>query len=148
MFYIAIIHKDKDSDFGVSFPDFPGCVTAGSTLEEAKDNAIEALNFHIEGMREDGEAIPAPSTMDAIYLNPDFAEGVAFLVDAKTVDKLVRVNITMTESELNTIDCAAKERGMSRSSFLVRNAVSGQFLPRTGKSMKDINRKSADNIRA
>lgn len=120
MFYIAIIHKDKDSDFGVSFPDFPGCVTAGSTLEEAKDNAIEALNFHIEGMREDGEAIPAPSTMDAIYLNPDFSEGVAFLVENKATDKTVRVNITLSEGELAQIDLAAKSYGMNRSAFMVK----------------------------
>ncbi len=43
MDYIAIIHKDDDSDFGVSFPDFSGCVTADRTLDEAKDLAIEVL---------------------------------------------------------------------------------------------------------
>lgn len=144
MFYIAIIHKDKDSDFGVSFPDFPGCVTAGSSLDEAKDNAIKALNFHIEGMREDGEAIPAPSTLDFINANPDFGNGAAFLVDAKTVDKLVRVNITMTESELNAIDLAAKEKGMTRSAFLVRNAMNGQFLPSGRISKRDIEQKNSN----
>ena len=36
MDYVAIIPKDPDSDFGVSFPDFPGCITAGRTLDEAK----------------------------------------------------------------------------------------------------------------
>ncbi|MBL0942631.1 MAG: type II toxin-antitoxin system HicB family antitoxin, partial [Alphaproteobacteria bacterium] len=36
MNYIALIHKDKNSDFGVSFPDFPGCITAGKTLDEAR----------------------------------------------------------------------------------------------------------------
>jgi predicted RNase H-like HicB family nuclease len=41
--YIALIHKDPDSDFGVSFPDFPGCVTADATLEEARALAAEAL---------------------------------------------------------------------------------------------------------
>ena len=43
MDYVAIIHKDHDSDFGVSFPDFPGCITAGLTLDEAKGMALEAL---------------------------------------------------------------------------------------------------------
>ena len=42
--YIAIIHKDPKSDFGVSFPDFPGCITAGKTIDEAKDMAKEATN--------------------------------------------------------------------------------------------------------
>jgi predicted RNase H-like HicB family nuclease len=41
--YIALIHKDADSDFGMSFPDLPGCVTAGATLDEARDMAEEAL---------------------------------------------------------------------------------------------------------
>ena len=48
--YIGLIHKDADSDYGVSFPDFPGAVTAGSTLDEARAMAEEALPFHIDGM--------------------------------------------------------------------------------------------------
>jgi len=46
MDYIAHLHKDSKSDFGVSFPDFPGCVTAGKSLEEARRKAPEALAFH------------------------------------------------------------------------------------------------------
>ncbi len=41
--YIAVIHKDPDSDFGVSFPDFPGCITAGATIDKVKDMAHKAL---------------------------------------------------------------------------------------------------------
>jgi predicted RNase H-like HicB family nuclease len=37
--YIALIHKDHDTSYGVSFPDVPGCVSAGDTFEEAVDNA-------------------------------------------------------------------------------------------------------------
>ena len=58
--YQRIIHKDQDSCFGVSFPNFPGCFSAGDTLEEAHAMADEALAFHIEGMIEDGEVIPEP----------------------------------------------------------------------------------------
>jgi predicted RNase H-like HicB family nuclease len=50
MEYIAYLHKDKNSDYGVSFPDFPGCVTAGSSLEDARSKAAEALAFHVAGM--------------------------------------------------------------------------------------------------
>jgi predicted RNase H-like HicB family nuclease len=64
MYYIALVHKDPDSDFGVSFPDFPGLVTAGRTLEEAKAMAEEALALHIAGMEEDGEDIPEPLSLD------------------------------------------------------------------------------------
>ena len=59
MDYIAYLHKNRNSDFGISFPDFPGCNTAGKTLDEAPRMAAEALAFHIAGMVEDGDAIPA-----------------------------------------------------------------------------------------
>lgn len=65
-YYIALIHKDPASDYGVSFPDFPGCVTAGATLEEAATMAREALEAHVSIMREEGEAIPEPSTLSDI----------------------------------------------------------------------------------
>ena len=58
MDYIAYLHKERRSDFGVSFPDFPGCITAGKTLDEARRMAAEALAIHIAGMAEDGDAIP------------------------------------------------------------------------------------------
>ena len=86
MEYIAIIHKDRKSDFGVSFPDFPGCITAGRTLEEAKIMAAEALRVCIEEMRADGEAVPDPSSFDAVMSNPDFRDGVAFLVSVTHPD--------------------------------------------------------------
>jgi predicted RNase H-like HicB family nuclease len=58
--YIALVHKDEDSDFGVSFPDFPGAVTAARTLDEALERAQKALALLLEGMAEDGEPIPPP----------------------------------------------------------------------------------------
>jgi predicted RNase H-like HicB family nuclease len=79
MNYIGAIHKDPDSDFGVSFPDFPGCITGGRTLDEAKAMAVEALEGHIAEMQA-GERIPAPSSLDAVLADPDFADGAAFLV--------------------------------------------------------------------
>jgi predicted RNase H-like HicB family nuclease len=48
--YIALIHKDPESDYGASFPDLPGCVTAGRTLDEAREMAVEALALHLEGL--------------------------------------------------------------------------------------------------
>ena len=79
MDYVAIIHKDPDSDFGVSFPDSPGCITAGRTPDEAKDMALEALTGHIGVMREAGEPVLAPSTLDKA-INDPLQDGVAFLV--------------------------------------------------------------------
>ena len=122
--YIAVVHKDPKSDFGVSFPDFPGCVTAGSSIDEAKDMAHDALSLHIKGMLKDGEKIPAPSNLEDIMADPDYSDAVAILVvtvsDAKP--RTVRVNITLPEDMLRKIDAVAKKRGMSRSSFLVHAA--------------------------
>ena len=64
--FIALIHKDAGSEFGVSFPDFPGCVTAGATLDEARNMAAEGLALHLEGMAEDGDASPEPSSLEAV----------------------------------------------------------------------------------
>jgi predicted RNase H-like HicB family nuclease len=122
--YIATVHKEAKSDFGVSFPDFPGCITAGKNIDEAKDMAQDALSLHISGMLEDGDQLPVPSKLEDIMANPDYADATAYLVvsvpDARP--RTVRVNITLPEMTLKQIDAAAKKRGMSRSSFLVHAA--------------------------
>ena len=122
--YIAIVHKDPRSDFGVSFPDFPGCITAGSTIDEAKDMAHDALSLHIKGMLEDSENIPTPSKLEDIMDDPQYSDAVAILVVSVSEAKprSVRVNITVPEDMLRKIDNVAKKRGMSRSSFLVHAA--------------------------
>jgi len=122
--YIALIHKDADSDFGVSFPDFPGCVTTGKTLDEARAMAVEALAFHIEGMIEDGEDIPAPSSLDEVMADPDNVSGVMILVDARTpsLRSAVRVNVTFSATILDAIDEYAEMHGFTRSGFLARAA--------------------------
>ena len=122
MEYIAYLHKDRRSDFGVSFPDFPGCVTAGKTLEEARRMAVQALALHIGGMAEDGEPIPEPSTIDDVAEDPAMKGAVAFLVSVG-MDKTVRLNITAKESQIAAIDQQADEAGMSRSAYMVRAAL-------------------------
>lgn len=64
--YLAFVHKDPDSDYTVTFPDFPGCITAGATLDEARDMAREALPFHVEGLMADGESLPDPMSLERI----------------------------------------------------------------------------------
>ena len=122
MDYIAYLHKDRDSDFGVSFPDFPGCVTAGKTLEEARRNAEEALSMHIRGMAEDGDTIPKPSKLDEITDDPARKGAVAILVSAN-LEKTVRVNITARESQIAAIDRLAQRAGMTRSAYIVKSAT-------------------------
>lgn len=121
--YIALIHKDASSDYGVSFPDFPGCVTAGVTIDEARTMAREALDLHIEGMIEDGEAIPAPSNLAPIMQERENRDAVAFLVEPSQHQfRSVRVNITLPEDALARIDSYAEEHGYTRSGFIVKAA--------------------------
>ncbi|KJF66727.1 MULTISPECIES: type II toxin-antitoxin system HicB family antitoxin [Rhizobium] len=121
--YIGLIHKDADSDYGVSFPDFPGVVTAGTDLDDARRMAEEALALHVEGMIEDGEAIPEPCSLEAIMADPENKDGVAILVSLKTGSKKsVRLNITLPEDVLKEIDAFAEAKGLTRSGFLARAA--------------------------
>lgn len=122
--YIALIHKEATSDYGVSFPDFPGCISAGETLDEARDMAAEALSLHIEGMTEDGDPLPQPSSLERVMSDPANRDGVAILVDApdETV-RAVRVNVTLPENVLARIDAFAAQAGYSRSGFLAKAAL-------------------------
>ena len=117
--YIALIHKDAGSDYGVSFPDLPGCVTAGRDLDEARIFAEEALALHIGGLVEDGEALPEPSSMESVMADRENRDAVAVLVFVKgPASRAVRINITMPEDVLSRVDAYAEQRGMTRSGFL------------------------------
>lgn len=121
--YIGLIHKDADSDYGVSFPGFPGVITAGVDLDDARRMAEEALGLHIEGMIEDREVIPEPSTLEAVMQDPDNRDGVAVLVPLQTQSKrAVRLNITLPEDVLREIDNYAEKHGLTRSGFLAQAA--------------------------
>ena len=63
MKYLAVVHKEENSDYGISFPDFPGCVSACEKIEDISKNACEALGLHIDGMIFDGLVLPKPTTM-------------------------------------------------------------------------------------
>ena len=123
MEYIAYLHKEKKTDYGVSFPDFPGCITAGKTLEEARRNAVEALALHIEGLLEDGEEIPEASCLDNLSRDPVLIDAVAFLVDINVSDKVERFNITARKSQMEEIDRLAKQQRMTRSAYMVASAL-------------------------
>jgi predicted RNase H-like HicB family nuclease len=121
--YLGLIHKDADSDFGVSFPDFPGVVTAGTDLDDARRMAEEALSLHIDGLAEDGEAIPAPSSLDEVMADPNNRTGVAILVSVKKdAPKAVRVNVTLPGDVLEQIDEYAEAHGFTRSGLLTQAA--------------------------
>lgn len=81
--YIALIHKDDDSSYGVSFPDVPGVFTAGDTIDEAMQKAAEVLEFAAEDWADlEGKVFPAPRTIDELRGNLEFQEAATDAVIA------------------------------------------------------------------
>ena len=81
--YIALIHKQADSCYGVSFPDVPGVTTAGDTIDEAMQKAVEALEFAAEDWSDlTGNRFPQPRTIDALRGSLEFQETAADAVIA------------------------------------------------------------------
>ncbi len=73
--YIALIHKDADSCYGVSFPDVPGVFTAGDTIDEAIRKAAEVLEFAAEDWSDvSGAKFPSARTIDELRIDTDFQE--------------------------------------------------------------------------
>lgn len=126
MHFPVVIHKDKESDYGVSVPDLPGCFSAGKTMEKALEAAREAIECHIEGMMIDGEPVPEPGSIEVHKRNPEYKGGVWAVVPvglSKLSGKARRVNITLPERALEQLDRCAKELGESRSGLLLRAAL-------------------------
>jgi predicted RNase H-like HicB family nuclease len=120
--YIALLRKEEGSSYGVDFPDFPGCITGGETMDVAYREAPEALQLHIKGMLEDGEEIPEPSSLDDIMADPENDGAVPFLVQIPEA-KTKRIDITISEVVLKEIDAYARKHRMSRSAFLTHAAL-------------------------
>lgn len=144
--YIALIRKKSNTAFGVDFPDFPGCITVGDTLDEALSNAREALGLHIQGMTADGEQVPEPRSLEAVLKEKRNRDAVPCLVQfPRAKGKAIRINITVEENLLEEIDDAAASVGISRSAFIAeaaRDKLRGDTIrvaqrrPKYGKSKK------------
>ncbi len=124
--YIAVVKKSKCSDYEVIFPDFPSCITAGRTLEEAKEMAQEALQFHIDGIIEDKEEIPNPLTLDKIKTKYKKYE-VFLVMSVKIPSKAIRINITIDEKFLRKLDKYLETHNGNRSSFFMEAARQVMF---------------------
>lgn len=126
-FIIAIEPGTESSAWGVAVPDLPGCFSAGDSLDEAMDNAREAIDLHVETMIEDGENIPAARPLSVLQANPEYAGWVWAVVEVpveKYLGPAEKINITVPRLILARIDDYAKAHGMSRSGFLVEAARS------------------------
>lgn len=125
---IAIEPGDKDHAFGVVVPDLPGCFSAGDTLDEAIDNAKEAIDLWLETVIDDGGAVPEAKPITEHQASPDFAGWIWAVVDvdlAALSDKAERINITLPARVLRRIDRAAQAAGETRSGFIARRMLTG-----------------------
>ncbi len=114
--YPAIIYKEPETDFGVVFPDLPGCFTTGETVEEAHEMAAEAAELYVETLLEDGKDVAPPSSLEATYElleadeYKDTVAGVA-LITVRQPARAKRINITLDENLLTDIDRHAADLG-------------------------------------
>jgi len=131
MRFPVVIEPGTDAAaWGVIVPDLPGCFSAGDTLEEAMIQAEDAITGWIETALDDGQAIPAPSPVEALRTaHPEFEGWLWALVkvDPAMLDNtLERVNISLPRRVLHRLDARARSAGETRSGFIARMAVEGR----------------------
>ena len=126
-YYVALLHKERNTDWGVMFPDLPGCISAGMTFAEAMDMAAEALAGHVTIAREYGDSVPAPRSLEEIRASRKFdveLDGavVAMVPLLEAADQPVTISVSIDRTLLSAIDRRAEETGRSRSAFLSTGA--------------------------
>jgi predicted RNase H-like HicB family nuclease len=118
---IALIHGEPGA-YGISFPDFVGCVSGGTSIDEALRRGREALLFHVDSMMEVGEALPRLREAAEIAADPsfaaDFTGAILGVIDLDLPKRAVRVNISLDERLLDRADRAAQAFGETRSGYI------------------------------
>jgi len=118
MKYIALFEKEQGG-FGVSFPDFPECSTFGEDLDEAVDQAHEALTFYVEEFLEEGNSLPEPASKKELLALPENkgkkAINVSIEGDGSDFEEF---EIVMHSHLLKRIEKYCKQCGISPADFL------------------------------
>ena len=125
-FSIAIEPGTKKTAFGVVVPDLPGCFSAGDTVEEAFDNAREAIEAHLEVLAEEGQDLPKTKSLSEWQGNREYKGWTWGIVDVpveRFFGPAEKINITVPGRLLKQIDEFAKSRGQTRSRFLANAAL-------------------------
>lgn len=129
MLYPIVIEPGDDAHaFGVVVPDIPGCFSAGDSFEQALISAREAIEFHLEGLCEDGLEIPQASNIQTHFNDPDYEGWVWALVEVDItpfLGKSQKVNVTLPDVLIKKIDdtVARQPNYKSRSGFLAQAAL-------------------------
>ncbi len=127
-FPIAIEVGTANTAWGVVVPDLPGCFSAAdSGIDEAIENAKEAIELWIETALDLGQDIPMPSSITALQKRREFKGWVWAVVEidlALLSDDIERVNITLPKRVLARLDAKAKKSGETRSGYIAHMAIS------------------------
>ncbi|WP_426439060.1 type II toxin-antitoxin system HicB family antitoxin [Bradyrhizobium genosp. P] len=115
--YPAVLERGPRGAFGAWFPDFPGCVAAGKSQEEAIERAEQALAQAVDGWLEQGKPLPEPTPIERIVPPKGSDVAAYFIVGVNPPDPSERVNVYLPKSLIAAIDKRAAELGMSRSSL-------------------------------
>ena len=122
MLYPVYVHKDEDTAYGLTFPDFEGCFSAADEMQDIQRMAQEAVELHFDG---EDLKLPKPSSPEQWLGDERFQDGFWLLIDidtSKINTKSVRINVSMSESLVKHIDAVAKRQHLSRSAFLAKSA--------------------------
>ena len=119
MRYPALIEGEGD-DYGVVFPDLPGCVAMGHTVDEAIRHAEETLHDWTDSMEELGHSIPAPSQLEDVEVPAGCALTSILLVKTQRDKPNVRLNLVLDAGVADAITSEAKRRGMTRKAYIER----------------------------
>jgi predicted RNase H-like HicB family nuclease len=123
MLYPVYIHVgDHKHAHGVVFPDFPGCFSAADTWDELPSMIQEAAESYFF----DGATVPPPSKIEVLANDPAYQGGLWMLFDidvARLSQKSVRINISLPEYLVSTMDAYAKTQHLSRSAFIAKAAL-------------------------
>lgn len=133
MRYPVVIERGSETTaFGVVFPDLPGCFSAGDTLDEAISSAEEAAAAWIDATLDAGDAVPSPSTLDAIQSNPDYqgwTVGFVTIDPAILDDRVERANISLPRRVLERLDALARASSESRSGMIAAMTLQAKLTP-------------------
>lgn len=125
--YVAMV-DGKPGGFGLIFPDLPGCVAMGRTMDEVIQLGAEVLSEWAYDVMADGRRLPKPRTMEQLRKDPevqgDLATGSVFVSVPLLLDsgRSTRANISLDAGLLNAIDETAHRQGVTRSAFIAAAA--------------------------
>ncbi|MEM5367919.1 type II toxin-antitoxin system HicB family antitoxin [Paraburkholderia azotifigens] len=127
MKFLVAVHKQPGTSYGVTVPDFPGCHSAGETVEQALESTLEAIEGWIATSLEAGDEVRFEATpFEQLRDSPDYAGAFWAVVDVDPTEFAIQPEcfaISVPRFVLSQIDAYAKARKETRGGFLVRAAL-------------------------